>query len=284
MKLRILLMFPLAIALAFMGTTTAAQAGMPGIRNTAEYKALKSYVKVLASKSANPNKVGEYRRTLSAKRAKANSKVRDRFQERRSTAKMQRTKARAKVAKMRQNRSAEVQALKSNRDAKLSSLEQQRRSGVSRINSEYGDRLDNLAKNRAELTKKLAKAKGAAARQRIRDELDDVQSEINSLDKEKQNDLSLLNTRINNQEQTVKEKAAADISRTKAQVERDIQEAEQALRERYEARSDAAKTARQNEFAIVKAEYERGVAFINALVKPKPEPKPEPAPEAPATE
>ncbi len=268
MRIRTLLALLLLPALLLGTAATTATAAEPGIRNTKEYQALKSYVSQLNAKKNQPQtqaEIAKYRRELSAKKTKADNKVRSLYQDRIAKAKDQRAKSRVKVRKLRAQWKSEVAELKQGLKNKLNSLESQRRSEIARINTQFDGKLNSLQNKRAKLQKRLAKAKDPVVRANLREEISSINDEIATLNSEKQSDLRAVQTKYNNLEEQAREQAASNISRTRARGERAVQEAEAALREVFAEKRAAANSIKAAEFTVVRTEYDRGVTYINEM-------------------
>ena len=125
--------------------------------------------------------------------------------------------------------------------------------------------MDNLTKQRAQLQKKIAKAKNPIKRQNLREEQQAVQDQINALVKSKQDDIRIANNKYDDQVETTKENYSQRIDNTTQQFNQNITELQQNLRELYQTAKQNAQQRRATQFADVKALYSRGVAAIDAM-------------------
>ena len=198
-----LLVLPVLVAGAAPGN-----AATPGIRSTKEYQQLKVYVQQLEAKKSQPQtpaEIAKYRSELSQKRAKTSAKVRALYQDQLNKAKQRRDNRKAKVVRLKQRKQAALANLRQAEQARLNAIGADRRAALARINTRYSSKMDNLTKQRAQLQKKIAKAKNPIKRQNLREEQQAVQDQINALVKSKQDDIRIANNKYDDQVETTKE-------------------------------------------------------------------------------
>lgn len=266
MRLRWLLALLLAPALVFGATPS--NAATPGIRSTKEYQELKAYVQQLDAKKSQPQtaaQIAQYRSELSQKRSKASMKVRELYQTQLNQAKQRRDKRKAKVVVLKQKKRKTIAALKNAEQSRLNAIAADRRAALARINTEYSSKLDKLSKQRTRLQARIAKAKNPVKKQNLQEELRAVQDQINTLSTEEKDDIAIANNKYDDQVEVTKDNFDQRIEQATEQADANIQNLQQRLRELYAQSKQNAQQRRANEFADVKALYERGVGYINQM-------------------
>lgn len=266
MRLRWLLVLFLAPALVF--GATPGNAATPGIRSTKEYQQLKAYVQQLQVKKSQPQtaaQIARYRGELAQKRTKASMKVRDLYQQQLSQAKDRRDVRKAKVVRLKQQKRKTISALKNAEQGRLLAIAADRRAELARINTAYSAKLGNLTKQRNRLQARIAKAKNPVKKQNLQDQLKAVQDQIDALAREKQDDITIANNKYDDQVQTTKENYDQKIEQATDQADRNIATLQRQLRDLYTESKRNAQERRRNQFADVKALYDRGVGYINEM-------------------
>jgi DNA repair exonuclease SbcCD ATPase subunit len=245
-----------------------AQAATPGIRSTREYQQLRTYVQELDAKKNQPQTAAEiqrYRSELSQRRAKAAGKVRALYQDQLSKAKQRRDNRKAKVQRLKQRKRQSLADLRQAEQARLNAIAADRRAALARINGRASARLDTLGKQRAKLQRRIARATNPVTRQNLREQLQAVQDQINTVTESKQDDIRIANNKYDDQADQAKESYAERIERATEQADRAIQNLRQRLRELYGSAKQNAQQRRAGEFSDVKALYDRGVGYIDQM-------------------
>jgi chromosome segregation ATPase len=253
---------------ALVAGAAPVNAATPGIRSTKEYQQLKTYVQELDAKKNQPQTPAEiqrYRSELAQKRAKASGKVRALYQDQLSKAKQRRDNRKAKVATVKQRKRTAIADLRQAQQNRLNAIAADRRAALARINTQYNTQQDKLTKERAKLQRKIRKATNPVRRQNLQEELQAVQQQINTLSREKQDDIRIANNKYDDQVERTKENYSQRIEQQTEQFDQQIATLQERLREMYQTSKQNAQQRRASEFADVKALYERGLGYINQM-------------------
>jgi hypothetical protein len=186
MKTRTIAILIPFIAAGFLMTGPAqAKQPIPGIKKTAEWRSLDSYVGFLQGKVSTlttETKKATYRSNLGNRRLKANAKVKALYQRRlqRITTRDQ-AKEQRQVDRIRANEKRKVNGLKNSRDARLSTARATIDAKVASIKFTYAASLSQARGNLKRLRKNLARTNDPFRRQVILQHIDTVRQQISQL-------------------------------------------------------------------------------------------------------
>jgi len=270
MKLRVLVPTVLAaFALAGLSGSAAAQKPIPGIKATAPYKSLQRYVGTLQGKVTVPVTTArrqQYRRDLSARRAKANDKVKQLFSRRlMRIAKQDSNQARRDIKRIRSAQKQQIQNLRDRLDDRLRSLNAKEDAAIARINASYASRIDSLADQRAQLQAKLAKAKKAVKRTAIRRKLERVQTKLNTLVSARQDDINATTSRYDARAANARSVSNAKIANARARAKRQIAYQKNEWKKIYRGQLADVRERRSDEAGLVTALRDRGAGYIDRM-------------------
>jgi len=258
----------LFVAPALVFSSAPANAANPGIRSTAQYQALKSYVSQLngeKNQQQTPAQISKYRSELSTKRARAAAKVRVLYQNRMSQAKDRRNQRKDKVAALKQRRNNQVAQLKNARQSRLNEIAAERRAAIARINGKYAGQQDRLNKQLNKARRKLAKATNPVVKQNLREEISAIQDNLDNLAQEKRSDLNVADNKYDNRTENAQNSFARRIENAVEQANATISNLQTRLREDYQRSKQLAQQRRADEFGLVRSKYTEGVGYINQM-------------------
>lgn len=270
MKNRLLVLLVLAFSgLLLSGAPSPAQAAVPGIKQTAEFKRLKNYVNFLQTKRSVPVNTARrqtYKTTLTTRRNAAGTKVQSLYS--RVLLKISReddAKQRRDIKRIRQNQKSQVQNLNARQAVRLGALQDKENAAISRINASYNLRINPLADQRDRLKRQLAKTTNPTKRTQLTRQINKLQVKINALVSDRTTDLNNLQTTYNLKAQNIRNKFAQQIANVKANAQQQIQQEKNAWRQTFRTQIQAAKTRRDAQKDIVKSQAERGFSFIQQM-------------------
>lgn len=270
MKLRALVPLVLAtVSLAGLSGTAAAQKPIPGIKSTAPFKSLKSYVNVLQGKVTVPAtnaRRQQYRSNLNARRNNANNKVKQLFALRTNRiAKQDKNQARRDIKRIRQSQKAQVQSFQNRLADRLNDLQAKESMAIARINAGYAPRLDPLVDKRAALQAKLAKAKSPSKRSAIRKKINRTQTKINTLVAARQDDINATTSRYDARSANAKSLFNAKIANVRSRTKQQIAYQKNEWKKIYREQLGDAKERRSDEFELVSNLRDRGAGYIERM-------------------
>lgn len=246
-----------------------ANAATTSIRSTTQYAKLKAYVSLLETKSGQPQtqaQISEYRVTLKQKKADASIKVRILYQKDLAQAQDKRATQKAKIAKLKKQKKTQLAQLKQAKVAALNAIAADRRADLAKIENEYDSKILKSQKRLKKLNTKLNKATDPVKRQTLRDEIDAVQSQLNTLQRARTSEIKATTEIYNNKQEAATEKWDNKIEQADTRFSEQIAQLQEQSREQYQENKQAAQQRRAQNFADVKTQYSRGVEFINKMV------------------
>ena len=270
MKIRsVVLAILLTLAAVFAAGPVAAQAKVPGIKTTPEYKTLKRYVGELQAKRntpATPAKKTTFRTNLAAKRTAANTKVKLLYNRRiLIISKRDDKKQRRAIKRIRQVQKSEVLSLQARNVDKVNALQDKAAAAVARVKAPYAVKIQKFANKRAILAKRLKKTTNPAKRIRIQDKIASIQRKINTLSAQAQDAANAVSNKYNARIVAVNNLYDAKIANVKARATADIKQAKSAYKQLFKDAIAATKELRTNEFELVTSLRDRGAGYIDQM-------------------
>ncbi len=270
MKIRsVFLAILLTLTAVAVAGPIAAQAKVPGIKTTPEYKTLKRYVGTLQAKRntpASPAKKTTFRTNLATKRTAANTKVKLLYNRRiLIISKRDDNKQRRAIKQIRQNQKSDVNSLKARLVNKVNILQDKSAAAVARVKAPYAVKIQKFANKRAILAKRLKKTTNPAKRIKIQDKISSIQRKINTLSAQSQDAANAVSNKYNARIVAVNSLYSAKISNVKARAAADIQQAKAAYKRLYKDAISATKELRSNEFELVTSLRDRGAGYIDQM-------------------
>lgn len=267
MKTRLLSSLALvALFVLALASPAAAQKPIPPIKQTAEFRALKTYVATLFEKRstpATPSRKATYKAKLSTKRTAANQKAKRLYAQRvNRISKQDDNKQRRQIKAIRQNQKSQVAALNVSLSAKLATLSTKEDAAISRINGNYASRIDPLVRKRAILRKRLDKTTNPVKRDRLTIKINSVQKQINVLVNARQSDTNVVVTKYNGRIANVKELFGTKIARVKASAKNQIAQAKLAYKRLFREQLAEAKEKQKDEIELITDVRDRGAGYI----------------------
>ena len=259
------------VAVAVAGPT-AAQAKVPGIKSTPEYKTLKRYVGELQTKrntTAPPARKASYRSQLASKRTAANTKVKLLYNRRiLIISKRDDKKQRRAIKQIRQGQKSDVLSLKARLVDRVNVLQDKAATAVARAKAPYAAKIQKFANKRSILAKRLKKTTNPAKRIKIQDKISSIQRKINVLAAQAQDAANAVSNKYNARIVTVNSLYSAKIANVKARASADIKQAKAAYKRLYRDAISATKELRSNEFELVTSLRDRGAGYIDQMPLP----------------
>ena len=261
------------VAVAVAGPT-AAQAKVPGIKSTPEYKTLKRYVGELQTKrnttapparkaslpmrlnwctrrasdsqlARSPARKAAYRSELASKRTAANTKVKLLYNRRILViSKRDDKKQRRAIKQIRQGQKSDVLSLKARLVDRVNVLQDKAATAVARAKAPYAAKIQKFANKRSILAK------------------------INVLAAQAQDAANAVSNKYNARIVTVNQLYSAKIANVKARASADIKQAKAAYKRLYRDAISATRELRSNEFELVTSLRDRGAGYIDQMPLP----------------
>ena len=260
-SLALIALFVLASA-----SPAAAQKPIPPIKQTAEFRALKTYVGTLFEKRstpATPARKSEFRTKLAGKRTAANQKAKRLYTQRvNRISKQDDKKQRRQIKQIRQSQSSQVAALNDSLDGKLATLGSKEDAAISRINGNYASRIDPLVRKRAILRERLNKATNPVKRENLTIKINSVQKQVNVLVNARQSDTNVVVTKYNGRIANVKDLFGTKIARVKASAKSQIARAKLAYKRLFKEQLAEAKAKQTDEIELITDVRDRGAGYI----------------------
>lgn len=259
----------LALAtLAFVGTG-AAQAKVPGIKTTPQYKSLNSFVVQLQSNRNTPataTKKSNYRTKLRSKGTAANTKVKSTYDQRLLIiSKKDDVKQRREIKRILQGQKRDVLTLQARQIDKVNILQNKQTAAVNRATAPFESKITSLSNKRFVLEKRLAKTTKPAQRLKIQNKLTSVQKQINSLSVQAQTAANAASNRYNDRIVAVNALFKSKIAAVKTRANSAIEASKNAYKQTFRDQIDTAKDLRTNEFELVSSLRDRGTGYIDQM-------------------
>lgn len=270
MKIRPLALVALiASSFVFVTASASAQQPIPGIKQTAAYRQLNTYVNILRAKRSTPTTAARrkvFKTNLTSRRSSANAKVQSLYSLKLTRLSKQDDKQqRRDIKKIRQNQRAQVQSLNASLASRLNALKVKQNAASDRITAAYNVKLNPLADRRDSLRRQLDKTTNPVRRSQLTRQINRIQVQLNALVNDRTTDLNNLANSYNLKAQSVNNLFAARINGVKAQAQQQIQQEQNAWRQTYAAQFQAAKTRRDAQKDMVGALAERGFGYIEQM-------------------
>lgn len=259
------------VLLASLGISSqaSAQAPIPGITQTAQWKSMKAYVNTLEAKKstpASPSQKASFRSRLDAKQQATNTRVKqlyaqalNRLQARDSA------KERAAIKKVRQ---AQAQAIRDKKAALASRLAIARTTysrAVNKINDRFAFRIDSGQRNLKKLRRNLARTTDPFQRQLILTRIDTVKRELSQQKKIRGTELTQAANYYQGKVRSITLRYDNQIVETRAYYKALVRKVKSAWKVIYDDDVAAAKSNRTKQFSLVSKLKARGSGYIDRM-------------------
>jgi len=270
MRTRLLSTLALITLMLFgAATANAAQRPIPSIKNTPEFRQLKTYVNFLGIKKNTPTsnaQKGVYRAKLKGKRTSANLKATSLFNRRITRiSKRDDDSQRRDIRRIRHNQKVKIAKLNNVLNTRLARLNAAQNAAVDRVNAGFSARINSNSRKRDILQKRLNKTTNPVKRTKINDKIIAIQRKLNSLINARQASANAVIARYNARGNNVKNIFTARIARAQASARKQIRQAKAAYKRLYRAAIAAAKQRKAADITLITAQRDRGAGFIEQM-------------------
>ncbi|MGK2931235.1 MAG: hypothetical protein ACSLFD_00405 [Solirubrobacterales bacterium] len=257
------------IVLASAMPANAAQAPIPSIKKTREFKQLKTYVNFLQVKRNTPAsnaQKGVYKAKLKTRRTSANLKATALYNRRiLRISKRDDGKQRRQIRQIRHNQKIRVAGLTSTLNTRLARLNASENAAVDRVNAGFNAKINPLSRKRAILQKRLDKTTNPVKRTKISGKITQIQRKLNSLVNARQASANAVVDRYNARANTVKNLITARIARVQASARKQVRQAKAAYKRLFRQQISAAKQRKAADVTLITAQRDRGAGFIEEM-------------------
>lgn len=267
MKTRLVTFLVLVLTgFALISSPASAQQPIPGIKQTAAYKQMKSYVQMLQGKRNVPVLAARrqaYKTNLTNRRSKASKKVLALFQQKvRRIKKQDDHQERRQVKQIRMNQKRQVQGFQRELAERLSDLKTDQNAAVQRVFDKYASKINSRSAKRNRLKAQLRRTTNPARRARLIRKIDTLQSQINGLVSDRTTEVGNVNSRYAVRVTSVTNLYNSRIANAKASAQKQIQQSRNAWRQTFRTQFAAAKTRRNAQKEMVGTVATRGFGYI----------------------
>ena len=268
----IALLIPFIAAGLFFAGPAQAQKPIPGIKKTAEWRSLESYVTTLQGKVSTPTTETQkqtYRTNLGNRRLKANAKVKALYQRRltRITSRDQKKEQR-QIAQIRANEKNKVNQLKNDRAARLATARATIDSKVASIKASYAASLDSARSNLRRLKTSLARTKDPFRRQVILQRIDTVQNQIDQLRSQQRQKIDDARSRHRAKVAQIRSAYADRIASSRDYYDSLVVTVKNTWKKLYREDVQQIKQRRTSEYQLVTNLRDRGAGYIDQMPTP----------------
>lgn len=276
MKIRNFFLASLSIlALTGLGVATtqaSAQQPIPGITQTAQWRALKAYVTSLEAKRntpASPTQKASFRSRLNTKQLAANERVKQLYAQALNRLKAQDSrKERAAIKKVRQAQAQSIADLKASLASRLAIARATYSRAVNKINDRYAFRIASEQKNLRKLRRNLALTTDPIQRQLILARIDTVKGQLTQNKQIRATELDQAASYYRNQVRAISLRYDNKINGTRAYYKGLVRKVKESWKVIYDNDLAAAKSKRTKEFSLVSGLKARGTGYIDAMPNP----------------
>lgn len=277
MKTRLLVALVLsAFGIALAVSPAVAQKPIPGIKQTAAWKSLQSYVSLLQTRRdtpAAPAARSRYVQNLAKRRDNAETRVHALYGMKLMRIASQDDRwQRREIKGIRRGQKRQVQALKDAQADRVSVLQSKQAVATRNVQDRYARRISPLADRRDKLRRKLVKTSNPDKRATLNRKIQRLQNRINDLSDAQNDEISAINDRYGTRISAVNSLFNARISNVKTKAKRQITRVNRAWKKTFRTQVKAAKVRRDSQRGLVKTLARRGAGYINRMPEPPPAP------------
>lgn len=266
----VLTIFGLAIA-----GPAQAQQPIPGITQTGQWRALKSYVNELGTKRNTPataEQKATFRQRLNAKQAAANARVKKLYGQRLQRVKNRDTKKENRqIAKLQSAASRQVGKLTDQRAGRLATAKLTFATQIARIRDRYAGALAKDNRQLKRLERNLRRTNNPFQRQVILAHIDTIENDIAQLKRARTKNIATATSVHQEKVQTIRTRYADRIARTRAYYKGLVRQVKGAWKTIYADNVAAAKSQRTKQFQLVTNLKNRGKGYIDQMPAPPPD-------------
>ena len=268
----IAILIPFIAAGLFLAGPAQAQKPIPGIKKTAEWRSLQSYVTFLQGRVSTPTTEAQkqtYRSNLGNRRLKANSRVKALYQNRlsRIIARDQKREQR-QIAQIRANEKSRINQLKGFRSTRLATARATIDAKVENIKFAYGARLSDARSNLKRLQLNLARTKDPFRRQVILQHIDTVRNQIDQLQTQQRQKIADARSRHAVKVAQIRSNYANRIASSRDYYESLVVTVKNTWQKIYREDVQLIKERRASEFQLVTNLRNRGAGYIDQMPTP----------------
>lgn len=270
------LAFLLPVLLVALAGEASAQKPIPGIKKTAEYRSLLSYVNFLQTKKSTPASSSQkqtYRTNLNNRRAKTNNTVKKLYNRRLIRIEKQDDRAeRRQIKKVRQQQKRRVAQLNGEKGERIGEAGSTYRARVSQINANYAGRIDSKVNKRRRLRAKLNRTTNPIAREVLLTQIESLGPTIRRLKDARQRQFNQASARYRAKVNGINARFSARIAGTKRFYKSLVRQIKDNWKKTFREDIRAAKSRRDSEFSLVTGLHNRGAGYIDQMPSPPPPP------------
>lgn len=270
------LAFLLPVLLIALAGEASAQQPIPGIKKTAEYRSLLSYVNFLQTKRSTPASSSQkqtYRTNLTNRRLKTNNKVKKLYNRRLARIENRDNRAeRRQIKKVRQQQKRRVAQLNGEKAERIGEAGAVYQAKVNQINANYAGRIDSKVNKKRRLRAKLNRTTNPIAREVLLTQIEALGPKIRKLKGARQRQFNEAASRYRAKVDGLNARFAARIAGTKRFYKSLVRQIKDNWRKTFREDVRAAKSKRDSEFSLVTQLHNRGAGYIDQMPTPPPPP------------
>jgi hypothetical protein len=267
----IVVLLSLFVGLGLVSHASASQP-IPGIKKTAQWRSLLSYVDVLEGKKntpATPAQKSSFRNRLNTKQAAANARVKTLYNQRinKITA-LDAVRERSQIKKVRQSQAKAVAELNASLSARLAVAADAYSDAVRKVKDRFSFRLSSEQANLRKLRKNLSRTTNPFQRQLILQRIDVVTNEIKQQKKAQKKSIDKQTSIYQSKTAFINERYAERIASTKKFYKAQVRKIQTLWKVIYADDVAKIKSQRAKEFTLVTRLRNRGNGYIERMPMP----------------
>lgn len=252
-----------------------AQQPIPGITQTGQWRALKSYVNELQTKRNTPataEQKATFRQRLNAKQAAANARVKKLYGQRLQRVKNRDTKKENRqIAKLQNAANRQVGKLTNQRAGRLATAKLTFATQIARIRDRYAGALAKDNRQLKRLERNLRRTTNPFQRQVILTHIDTIENDIAQLKRARTKNISNATAIHQEKVQAIRTRYASRITKTRAYYRGLVRQVKGAWKTIYADNVAAAKSQRTKQFQLVTNLKNRGKGYVDQMPTPPPD-------------
>lgn len=263
----------IAVGLLAAGPAQAKQP-IPGITQTAQWRALKSYVNQLEAKRNTPASAQQktaFRQKLSGKRLAANARVKKLYSQRiQRIVNRDQAQERRQIQKLQNAANRQVDQLKGQRAARLAYKKASFASQIASIQDRYATSIDTNNRQLKRLERNLRRTRDPFQRQVILQHIDTIENDNTQLKRARTRNIENATDAHREAVSIIRRKFATRIADTRNHYRGLIATVRQTWKTLYANEVKAAKSKRTDQFQLVTNLWDRGEGYIEQMPAPPP--------------
>lgn len=262
----------LLVAVLGLAGPATAKSPIPGIKKTAEYRSLLSYVNFLKGKKATPASSGQkqtYRNNLSNRRLKANGKVKKLYNRRLARIESRDDRAeRRQIKRTRRTQKRRVALLNSEKGQRINDARATYQAKVASANAYYSGSIASKVRKKRILRAKLNRTTNPLKREVLTAKIEAIGPKIRKLKGARNNQINQAARAYQRRVDRINVSFASRIASTKRFYKSIVRRIKTDWRETYRRDIRSAKQLRDNQFSLVTSLRNRGAGYIDQMPAP----------------